>query len=359
MKRNEGVEAIRGIAILMMLFYHYTKLIGNLMENGKLPIIDEGICQMALLFFFAISGYGTFKYLEKRDIRDIGIWGGYAMKRIKKLTPFYYLSILIIILTTKTYLISKKGILSVIINCCFLQNIFENYNNINGVTWTIALMVQFYMLAVPLYKCIKRNKYITYVVMLLICSVITWILCGYVERNNLPVIYDVYIHMRQICTTLDVFALGMLVGAMPSVKNGIGKGWGIGFILSLCLISQVCFVYIIIWAGGIYGSGIKYLVWKPVLSLFVAVIIYVADNMPMQKLYMPEKIILFVAKYELGIYIWHVILQNNLAENSEFYERLKTDNPWILLLIMCLFISLLGAGYIRLVSLEKQQRLFH
>lgn len=357
MKRNQGVECIRGLAIIMMLFYHYTKLIGNnLMGNGVEPIINEGICQMALILFFVISGYGTYKYISTSQNKCLN-GNNYIKKRLKKLIPFYYTSILIIVLTTRTNMLGKKGIIAIIVNCLFLQNIFEDYNCINGVTWTIALMVQFYMFAFPLYKCIKWNKYITYMITLLACTTITRILCGYVELNNLPIIYAAYIHMRQIFTTLDAFVIGMLVASIPSIKNRIRRQSRIILILVALIGSQIAFVLLVFWAGGEYGSGIKYLAWKPVLCLFAAGIIYLADGLSIERnkgFCMFKKIIQFVAKYELGIYIWHVILINNVTGKSDFFEYIKAKNPWLLLLIMISLIIPLGAGYVRLVEHKRE-----
>lgn len=157
MTRNKNVEAVRGIAILGMLVYHYMLSIPGFGLSGKASIIVEGIGQFALISFFVISGFGSYTYFSYLEENNESVsMKTFLKKRLTKILPQYYLNIFVIIfLTSGLGYLSTNGIGRLLSSLLLVQNFFAS-GSVNGVTWTIAVLFQLYVVVKPLYYGVKK-----------------------------------------------------------------------------------------------------------------------------------------------------------------------------------------------------------
>ena len=91
--RNQDIEMLRGVAMLLILFYHYTQIIPGIMSTHWLQMIDEGFCQIAMVLFFSISGFGSYIYLTKSENKGLLF---YVKKRFYAIAPQYYFCLIIL-----------------------------------------------------------------------------------------------------------------------------------------------------------------------------------------------------------------------------------------------------------------------
>ena len=145
---------MRAMAILFMLFYHYTKTIPGIVHSYLGDMINEYLCQTAMLTFFTISGYGTYMYLDR--VKGNRHWSAYVKSRFRKIAPQYYFCLIIVLLTTGTGYWAWNSLKNILIFFLFGNNLFISTNGeINGVTWTIAWWCSFICLQ---YRCISQSR---------------------------------------------------------------------------------------------------------------------------------------------------------------------------------------------------------
>ncbi len=179
------LDDLRGIAILSVILYHY-----SLYNNGFVDTVYNlsnlvrdyfNIGSFAVSIFFLISGFVIAMSLNsierKKSVKR------FIVKRFFRLYPTYWVSILLIVLAA--YLIKNENIYKlkdIILNFTMFQDIFKA-NNIDGVYWTLAIEIKFYILSALFYLfgLLKRIKAI-YTIFLILS--LTTLLLSYIDGNK-------------------------------------------------------------------------------------------------------------------------------------------------------------------------------
>lgn len=126
-KKLPGLDVLRGVAILMVIAAHF--LAPSL--NTSLVLGNGGV-----ILFFLLSGY-----LMDRNLAIDPAIGPYAIRRMFRILPTYWLSIILIALTTSNWTAPQ-----VAVNATFTAPLF-GYERMSGVYWTLYVEVTFYVLA--------------------------------------------------------------------------------------------------------------------------------------------------------------------------------------------------------------------
>lgn len=210
MKDRLGVlDGLRGIAVLLVLWYH-------VWEISWLPapwyqyfqfIPETGFIGVHLFFF--LSGFViTYPFLRALDRgQPLPAWGHFAWRRFVKIVPSYVLSIAVAYAIG--YAALQRGNAApwqeLVTHLLFIHTWWAStYGSINGVLWTLAVEVEFYVLFPLVWWCFRRQPWITALAMFLIA--LAWRIalqqCCYATifpqwAENLP-------------GYLDIFASGML-----------------------------------------------------------------------------------------------------------------------------------------------------
>lgn len=191
----------------------------------------ESLAQLSMISFFVISGFGTWCYLERERSQNRKSGGiQFFVYRLKKIVPAYYFCIAIVVLvTTPVYLSSQWKAIPVYL--LFLQNVFPEYSgSINGVTWTIALMVQFYLVAPLIYALFCKMKWKLYPAAIAFSAMAKFLLGQYITmmiaENGDATFYYVIANIRQLPTTIDHFVAGMCVAYFLNKKHIVFLGNG-------------------------------------------------------------------------------------------------------------------------------------
>lgn len=328
MKHNKNIDYLRAISILMVVIYHIYVITEMSFSNIYLNNIISFGGNLGVSFFFFISGYSIYKSLSKKET----VYKEYLKKRLKRIAPHYYISLVVgILFTSAAVYISKEHLLNIISHVFFFHNLFYScHGAINGVLWTMGVIFQFYLIAPLLKKSIDKYPKLTYVLSLILSLLIKWVIYYIILPKNDLDFWHYFIYGRQLFTTLDVFVLGMLLSKFED-KNKLNNTWNIllsilsfGFIILMILIGSNTFSF---WNTSIYSSSEKGLLYFYILDLFIMLFSFFWTKIRF-KSNMLSSFLSFISKHEYAIYIWHLLILNNLINNSNFINNLINQSKW-------------------------------
>ncbi|HUA10207.1 MAG TPA: acyltransferase [Candidatus Acidoferrales bacterium] len=208
MKDRFGVlDGMRGIAVLLVLWYHLWEISWQPAPASWLQWIPEtGFIGVPLFFF--LSGFViTFPFVRARLAGEPQpTWGHFAWRRFIKIMPSYVLSIII------AYAIGYAAVnhagapvwKEVLTHLLFIHTWwYATYGSINGVLWTLAVEVEFYLVFPLVWWCFARRPILTTAGMILIAML--W----RVHAAQCCFHYEMPLMVENLPGYLDIFAAGM------------------------------------------------------------------------------------------------------------------------------------------------------
>lgn len=356
MERNKNIEAFRGFAILCILFYHFSMLAKGLSETGVGYIIIEACGHFAITSFFVISGYGTYLYFTNQEKCNKKVsCCGYMKKRLKSILPQYYFCLGFMLLFTPSVVYWAKDTLYIILqSLIFVQNYNPN-GAVNGVTWTLAVLVQLYFIAVPMYMLVKRWGVKTWIVSFAMVVVLKKICNTYVNINELDSIWYVVTDIRMPVTTFDLFLAGMC-GAKISLKlKEDNKSISNVACSIMCILMLVVFYwsfYCFCLRIPLFSSKWMSCIWRSLTGMWIAVLLICLAQATWSYDNIFGRLIQGIAKSEFGIYLWHMVfLGYVMSSKPQLFIWMHDRYPILLLAVM--MILAIGIGYISTVLTQS------
>ena len=318
MERKVNVDQLRTIACLLVVVYHaYAACKYPTLEiKPIIDIISYG-GEIGVTAFFILSGYGIFCSLRSMDEKKQLSFINFMRKRIRRIVPHYYfnLGVALLLSPSVVYLDHVKNIFA---HLLFIHNFnFDWHGAINGVLWTMAVIFQFYIIAIPLYKIVKKNPIMMALVIIPITIIFKYLTINYFWIEDVSM-YGSFIYMipsRQIWTSLDNFVLGMVVASITEVKNKELKLSPLIVYIGLCIS-----VWLIVKIGvkyGIYGPALINCSWHSLLAVVLAIFLFFFVTIKQWTNNIFSKILIKLSYCEYGIYLWHLLIINNILVNTE------------------------------------------
>ena len=344
MGRNKNIEMLRAVLILYMLLYHYRVSIPQI----DLPyLFKESFGQFALIGFFVLSGYGTYCYFHSKG--ESARFTVYIKRRLLAILPQYYFSIfMILLLTSQVALWSGKGLIKILESVLLLQN-FDTTNGINGVTWTIAVLFQLYLIAMPLYKLLQKLGVCAWLVIAAVSLALKRCIFYYIGTRGIDSFYYVVTGIRLPFTTVDLFLTGMLAAYIAvKLKNRLrGKKISNIAVMAICagmlVLYHAGFNAYAVHTGGLWANKWTACAWHELIAIWIGGILLLLSNMDLQFESCPGRLIQFIAKYEYGIYLWHmVILGTFQTYGVSWFVSLSEKEPLLLVPVMMVIAALTG-----------------
>jgi peptidoglycan/LPS O-acetylase OafA/YrhL len=203
------LDGLRGVAVLLVLWYHIWEISWQPAPATWLQFIPETGFIGVQLFFFLSGFVITYPFLQAqaRGTRP-PTWGHFAFRRFIKIAPSYLLSIAVAYAIGYAAKVNYAGTpvwQEVLSHLLFVHTWWQTTQGaINGVLWTLAVEVEFYLVFPFVWFAFKRWPWLTAALMIAISIAWrTWwahTASGYVFSlmcYNLP-------------AYLDMFACGML-----------------------------------------------------------------------------------------------------------------------------------------------------
>lgn len=148
-----GIQLLRGIAALAVVFCHY----GSSINNFKLLSSFFNYGKLGIYIFFLISGYIIVYSLEASNYKPRYFFK-FILKRSVRIDPLYIITIILTLLSfwLLSLLPSYKGFAIPFIPSQFLAHVFylipfSNWGFYSSVFWTLCVEFQFYLLIVIFY----------------------------------------------------------------------------------------------------------------------------------------------------------------------------------------------------------------
>lgn len=205
--RLDVLDGLRGIAVLLVLWYHVWEISWKPSPSWLQFLPETGFIGVPLFFF--LSGFVItypFARWQWAGAKQPS-WGDFTWRRFIKIVPSYALSI--VVAYSIGYAAQQQGNASifqdVVTHLLFVHTWFDqSFGSINGVLWTLAVEVEFYVCFPLIWWCFRRTPWVT--VASMIAAALLWRnglfhCCNYGRfaqwEENLP-------------GYIDIFACGMI-----------------------------------------------------------------------------------------------------------------------------------------------------
>ena len=320
--RNSSIDVVRSAALLWVIIYHIWVLTGS--ANIANPVLDAFVRlggEIGVTIFFVLSGYGIFLSLDRQSRAGQIRFLPFIRKRLIRILPEYDLSLLILVFfTPQAACLSAAGLKLVVLHLVFLHNVDAvTAGSINGALWTMAVIVQFYLLAIPMYRLLRKTKYL-FPVLFAAVTIGCKILCF----HFLGLSGDFWASRQILPSVIDNFALGMFTAWLMQRKalERTNTKW---FNLAMVFVSFVL-LYLVCRLGlnhGIHSDTASGCLWHTLIALCVCAVIFFYARKELSGTHIIKRVMLWIAKYEYGIYIVHLVLIVNLLEYSTIVKKLS------------------------------------
>lgn len=244
------IETLRAFAALAVLLFHFISYYNGeafLIENEEIRSVSSFGAQGVELFYI-ISGFVIVYSLSRNNYR-LSNYGKYLLKRILRIIPVYWLTIIAIqgilfligIIVWKTTILPDVG--QLLVNAFFIVDLVDA-EWINPVFATLAVEMQFYVLIGLIFPLLSKKNTIKYSVFLI------WLLLGYFTRDyytvfmNAPffisgiLFYEMYKNKEALLPKIFVLGIAVLLS--------IVYPWDDLFILAIA-------VFCFFWARPSFG----------------------------------------------------------------------------------------------------------
>lgn len=146
--RMPEIDALRGIAALSVVLYHYTSRYDTIFGHATDPLFTLSWGHYGVNLFFMISGFVIFMSLDRtRTPLD------FVVSRVSRLFPTYWAAIVITTLGVGLFGLLGREVTagSTVANFGMLHNLF-GVPHVDGVYWTLEVEMLFYCWALLAYS---------------------------------------------------------------------------------------------------------------------------------------------------------------------------------------------------------------
>lgn len=146
--RIEDLDALRGLAAMAVVLFHYTTRYNELYGHPAEPWFSVPWGHFGVQLFFGISGFVIFMTLDRtKSLID------FAVSRASRLYPAYWTAIILTtaIVTFAAMVEFARSPSEIAVNATMIQS-FVGVQSVDGVYWTLSVEFAFYCAMAALWK---------------------------------------------------------------------------------------------------------------------------------------------------------------------------------------------------------------
>ncbi len=320
-KRFHELDALRGIAALMVVFFHFT--IGRAEAKLGFKLGTTGVD-----LFFIISGFVIFMSLSKvKSSLD------FVINRVSRLYPTYWVSVtftFILILITSIY--NNEGLFKTnIFNYIGNMTMFQFYlriPNLDGPYWTMIIEMIFYIGILLLFQ-FKLLKYLNIIGITLSLLVVILVLFFY---NN-SIIKNI-ITIIPLLKYIPLFFAGTVFYKIYSSKYKLFENY---LMLLLCLVCQILLFNCL----GKSHDFINHKEYAIMMILYFGLFTLFVNH---KLTFIVSNVSLFLGKISFALYLIHQYISIHII--LPYFTKVLLVNFWIASIFITLPIVIIIAALI-------------
>lgn len=342
---NYNVELAKLLSICLVVIYHISVAFGVGVKTGPGNVLLSCGGFLGVTAFLFFSGYNIYGLLGRQPD-----YLAFIIGRWKKLSPHYYVSLIVSLLfTSSVAYLSLSGIINIFSHFFYFHNLFYSFNGaINGVAWTLGVIFQFYLLAPLLKKAVDRFPRLTFVCSLTVTIALKYFLFMWLfPKNNAGPLYY-FIYGGQIFTSIDIFVLGMVIAKFHNSDKKTNNA--LNYLMTLLGLLAIA-VYLLFVMGykrqnyaGINTNTYETVYYLSGLALLIGVTFIFFNRIRICD-FIKKAVGLFNSN-SYAFYIWHLLILNNIAVNAPLFKDLFAKNyilgffaVFVFLYIGCMIIN--------------------
>lgn len=313
------LDALRGIAVMLVLLSHYT-----FAYDYYFKILDQHLFHFpygvfGVQIFFMISGFVIFMTIEVSDSLK-----SFAISRFSRLYPTYWMSIALTLSIIALFPIPTLGnysFIDIVINLTMLQGFFK-IPHIDGVYWTLGIELLFYTIIGILYitQQLKRIELVSLFWLLLV-----------VIGLSFDFRFEKYIRVLAILDFAPLFIAGMMFYKIKyKTTNYVNH-----LIIIMSLIIYIFSLYIqLIKQPQIEMNLIPFIFISLVYSFFYFLIYFDLK-------FLRNKYLLFLGYISYPLYLLH-----NMIGFSIIYRLKSVYNNQLFYVSITMFVTIILAYFV-------------
>lgn len=309
------IDLLRAVAVILVLAFHVTTLgqWSAVIEAPWALPVQQGWIGVDL--FLVISGFVITLSAGRDKLRSAPDFAKHFMaRRLRRVLPLYALTSVVYVFMVRPELLTRPAqelLIQIAAHALFLQNLAPlTHGTINGVTWSLALEMQFYLaLMLSIGYLLKRNTWSVLLVLVTLAWAwrfgTTLLLQPAGSTAHLRWVYS-----TQLPGTFDAFGIGMtlalllLKGQAPWARY-LQLGWPqcLGWaIASFVLLSTAWVLFVPRSSYWDHTSMVVF--WRTLLASGFGAAVAAAITCPLRGggVFRP---ILYLGRISYGIYLWH------------------------------------------------------
>ena len=333
--RMPAIDGLRGIAILLVMFFHYE------VRNWPWPsgiawpiwaVIREGWLGVDL--FFVISGFLITGILY--DSRgDSGYFRTFYMRRTLRIFPVYYAYLLamLVVLPALPHVVSWQADTPLAVQgwyWTYLSNVLIGLHGWQGSPtyvnhlWSLALEEQFYLVWPGIVLLASRR---TLVGICLACFGAALAFRAGLRHENIPWVANFVLTPAR----MDTLAAGALLAIVIRGPDGLARLARIA--RPLAIIATIAFLALFRWRGleDVSDNAIGTIGLSVIAVFFTAVIALAVTERPGSLVYraLTWRVLTQVGKYSYAMYLFHFVVRLVLDEIGLSLDNLVAAIKWL------------------------------
>lgn len=308
------LDGLRGIAVLLVLWYHVWE-ISFLSPGAALDFIPATGFIGVHLFFFLSGFVISYPFIRATvQARPQPTWGHFAWRRFIKIVPSYVLSIAVAYAIGYAQIQPGASLVpDLVTHLLFIHTWFpDRYGTIDGVLWTLAVEVEFYCIFPLVWWCFRRRPWFTAGAMI----VLAWLWRAWMARCCYTTLFAQW--EENLPGYLDIFAFGMIAAY---AFTRFGESWRasrLRYVAPLVAIAGFAFLIALLqsmYAYRLYDqwSGVWQIDNRAWLGLAFAVIALGSLSSPRWwQLALDNPLLRFMATISYNLYLYHQLVAREL-----------------------------------------------
>ena len=312
------LDGLRGIAVVLVVWYHLWQI--TWLSPGYALDFLPATGFIGVHLFFFLSGFViSYPFIGAALAEGAEpSWRDFAWRRFIKIVPSYVLSIAV------AYAIgyaqaqpNASAVPDLVTHLLFIHTWFPlRYGTIDGVLWTLAVEVEFYLLFPLIWSFFKRQPWITAVVMI----AIAWIWRAALAQCCY---YTVFTQWEEnLPGYLDIFAFGMIAAY---IFSRFGEGWRrkrMSYVGPLVAVAGIALLVVLL--QSLYGyrfhdqwAGVWQIDNRPWLGTAFAIIALGSLVSPRWwQIVLDNPLLRFLAAISYNLYLYHQVVARELFANK-------------------------------------------